>query len=171
MFIVPVKNPQTKKEILRQLINFFVYETKGQITKTQLVKFIYLADLYAVKWTNQQLTDLDWRYYYYGPWEGKIDKMLDEMMNGGEICLKWVEGAILIKRGPTLSYPSELPLSLRLILENIRRDWAGAERFQPMLDYVYQTAPMVEASQNHCPEERARLNLVREREKLLAELY
>lgn len=165
-----VTNKPTKKEILRQLINFFVYETRGQITKTQLVKFLYLADLYAVKWTNQQLTDLDWRYYYYGPWEGKIDKMLDEM-NGRDICLEGGERSIFIKKGPTLSYPSELPLSLRLILENIRRDWAGAERFQQMLDYVYQTAPMVEASQNHRPEERARLNLVREREKLLAELY
>ena len=165
-----VTNKPTKKEILRQLINFFVYETRGQITKTQLVKFIYLADLYAVKWTNQQLTDLDWRYYYYGPWEGKIDKMLDEM-NGRDIYLERGERSIFIKTGPTLSYPSELPLSLRLILENIRRDWAGAERFQQMLDYVYKTAPMVEASQNHRPEERARLNLVREREKLLAELY
>lgn len=159
-----------KQEMLRKLINFFVGETRGQITKTQLVKFIYLADLYAVKWTEQQLTALDWRYYYYGPWEGKIDKTLSEM-NGGDICIEGVRQSIFIRRGPTFSGFSELPLSLRLILENIRRDWAGAERFEQMLDYVYSTAPMVEARQNHLPEEKAPLNLVREREKLLAELY
>jgi len=48
--------------MLEQLIKYFVYKTKGYITKTQLVKFIYLADLYAVKWTGKQLTDLNRRY-------------------------------------------------------------------------------------------------------------
>ncbi len=53
-------------DMLRKLINFFVNETKGQITKIQLVKFIYLMDLYMVKWTGKQLTNLDWRYYLHG---------------------------------------------------------------------------------------------------------
>lgn len=43
--------------MLEQLILYFVCKTKGHITKTQLVKFLYLADLYSVKWTGQQLTD------------------------------------------------------------------------------------------------------------------
>jgi hypothetical protein len=65
--------------LVDQLIKYFVYETKGFITKTQLVKFIYLADLYAVKWTGKQLTDLDWCYYHYGPWNEEIDTALARM--------------------------------------------------------------------------------------------
>lgn len=34
--------------MLDLLIKYFVYQTKGHITKTQLVKFLYLADLYSV---------------------------------------------------------------------------------------------------------------------------
>lgn len=55
--------------MLEQLILYFVCKTKGRITKTQLVKFLYLADLYSVKWTEHQLTELDWYYYNHGPWD------------------------------------------------------------------------------------------------------
>jgi hypothetical protein len=46
--------------MLETLILYFVYQTNGFLTKIQLVKFLYLADLYSVKWTGKQLTDLDW---------------------------------------------------------------------------------------------------------------
>ena len=52
-----------KLSMLEKLIIYFVYKTKGHIIKTQLVKFLYLADLGAVKWQDKQLTDIDWRYY------------------------------------------------------------------------------------------------------------
>ncbi|WP_197671685.1 hypothetical protein [Geminocystis sp. NIES-3708] len=53
--------------MLEKLIVFFVCKIKGNITKTQLLKFLYLADLGAVKWQDKQLTDVDWRYYLNGP--------------------------------------------------------------------------------------------------------
>ena len=34
--------------MLETLILYFVYQTKGNITKIQLVKFLYLADLYVL---------------------------------------------------------------------------------------------------------------------------
>lgn len=73
--------------MLEDLIKYFVYETKRHITKTKLVKFLflYLADLYSVKWTGKQLTKLDWYYYKHSPWDEDIDMAL-ERMNGKEIC-------------------------------------------------------------------------------------
>ncbi len=65
--------------MLEQLILYFVCKTKGYITKTQLVKFLYLADLYSVKWTKKQLTDLDWCYYLRGPWNQEIDTTLEKL--------------------------------------------------------------------------------------------
>ena len=124
--------------MLDKLIKYFVYATKGYITKTQLIKFLYLADLYSVKWTGQQLTELDWCYYNFGPWNQDIDT----------------------------------PLSLRLVLDNIRREWAGAgqEKLKALLEYVYSTAPMLAVKDTHKPEEKIKLNLLVEREKLISEL-
>lgn len=158
--------------LVDQLIKYFVYETKGYITKTQLVKFIYLADLYAVKWTGKQLTDLDWCYYHYGLWNEEIDTALSRM-EGVDIFQEQINEATLIrplsleKIGKDLDFP----MGLRLILNNIKREWAGSKTIQPLLDYVYSTAPMTEVKKdNPDPEAKVRLDLKKEREKLLCEL-
>ncbi|MFM5982076.1 MAG: type II toxin-antitoxin system antitoxin SocA domain-containing protein [Sphaerospermopsis kisseleviana] len=159
--------------MLDKLIKYFVYATKGHITKTQLIKFLYLADLYAVKWTGNQLTDLDWCYYRHGPWNEEIDNVL-RTMNGKEIIQESQGNTILIKLGTESGNVDDLdlPLSLKLILDNIRREWAGAgqDKINQLLEYVYSTAPMVEAQKNHQPEEKVKLNLQAERAKLISEL-
>ncbi|MFN6519164.1 MAG: type II toxin-antitoxin system antitoxin SocA domain-containing protein [Nostoc sp. CreGUA01] len=159
--------------MLEQLIKYFVYETKGYITKTQLIKFLYLADIYSVKWTQKQLTDLDWCYYYYGPWNENIDAALNQM-NGKEIIQESQGDTILLKLGPKAGNVDdlELPLSLKLVLDNIRREWAGAgqDKLSQLLEHVYNTAPMLEVKDTHKPEEKVKLNLQAERDRLIKEL-
>ena len=159
--------------MLENLIKYFVYATKGYITKTQLIKFLYLADLYAVKWTDKQLTDLDWRFYYFGPWNEGIDAVLNQM-NGKEIVQESQGESIFIRLGDGAGNVDDLklPLGLKLMLDNIRREWAGAgkDKLDQLLDYVYSTAPMLEVKDNHKPEEKVRLNLHTERQKLISEL-
>ncbi|OAB55007.1 hypothetical protein AY599_20405 [Leptolyngbya valderiana BDU 20041] len=157
--------------MLKKLILYFVCKTKGRITKTQLVKFLYLADLYAVKWTGKQLTELDWCYYHHGPWNEGIDRALDEMET---ISLKQDGNTLLVSVNDESLFSMDFDLSegLKLMLDNIRKEWAGAgsEKFQELMDYVYSTAPMVEVKTKHQPEERTLLNLQLEREKMLKEL-
>ena len=168
-------NEENKSAMLKKLIQYFVYNTKGQITKTQLFKFIYLADLYSVKWTGKQFTELEWCLYLHGPWTKEIENALAQM-DGKEIIQEKSESASLIRIGPQSTKEMvnglDLPDGVELLLENIRREWAGTtkENIQNLLEYVYETAPMVEARNNHLPEEKATLNLKKEREKLLAEL-
>ncbi len=155
------------------LIKYFVYATKGYITKIQLIKFLYLADLYAVKWTGKQLTELNWYYYYFGPWHDDIDAALDKM-NGKEISIETEGSTTLIKLGTEAKNIDDLqlPVSLKLMLDNIRREWAGSgqDKMKQLLDYVYTTAPMLAVKKKHKPEEKVRLNLQAEREKLISEL-
>lgn len=158
--------------MLEDLILYFVYKTKGFITKTQLVKFLYLADLYSVKWTGKQLTDLDWYYYNYGPWNDGIDSALIRLK--GKIVQMQDRDTILIQMGADFPNVDSLKFSesLQLMLENIRREWAGggSEKIKELLNYVYSTAPMVEAQSKYNREDKARLNLQLEREKLIEEL-
>jgi uncharacterized phage-associated protein len=159
--------------MLDKLIKYFVYATKGHITKTQLIKFLYLADLYSVKWTGKQLTELDWCYYQFGPWNEDIETALKQM-NGKEIIQESQGHTVFIKLGAdaTKVEDLQLPLSLRLILDNIRREWAGAgqDKFKELLEYVYSTAPMLEVKDTHEREAKVKLNLLAEREKLISEL-
>ncbi len=157
--------------MLDKLIKYFVYATKGYITKTQLIKFLYLADLYSVKWTGKQLTDLDWRYYQFGPWNESIDAALNQM-NGKEIIQESQYNATYIKPVNQAAQADDLdiPLSIKFVLDNIRREWAGSDKLNQLLEYVYNTAPMLEAKNNHRPEEKVKLNLQAEREKLVSEL-
>ncbi|MEL7142944.1 MAG: type II toxin-antitoxin system antitoxin SocA domain-containing protein [Cyanobacteria bacterium J06643_4] len=156
--------------MLEKLILYFVCKTKGHITKTQLVKFLYLADLYAVKWTARQLTELDWCYYSHGPWEQGIDEALIAMSK--DICCHKEGDAIMIGVQDTSLFDAGFDFSpgLELILENIRKEWAGSGKLSELLDYVYATAPMIEAKKKFKPEHKAPLNLFLEREKVLKEI-
>jgi hypothetical protein len=156
--------------MLEQLILYFVCKTKGHITKTQLVKFLYLSDLYSVKWTEKQLTELDWCYYTHGPWEKGIDAALDSMRE--IICSTQKGDATMIGLKDESLFKANFgfSLGLELMLENIRKEWAGSGKLPELLEYVYSTAPMIEAKSKFSPEAQAPLNLHLERESMLAEL-
>ncbi|MEA5479085.1 type II toxin-antitoxin system antitoxin SocA domain-containing protein [Pseudanabaena galeata UHCC 0370] len=157
--------------MLEKLILFFVCKSKGYITKTQLVKFLYLADLYSVKWTKKQLTNLDWRYYRFGPWSEDIDSCLKDLYTQGVLGEVQNNQAVLIEPRENCPDVDGLRFSkgLELMLRNIRKEWIGA-KLDDLLAYVYQTEPMLEAKEHHQPEDMAHLNLFLEHEKIVAEL-
>ena len=160
------------RSMLEKLILYFVYQTKGHITKTQLVKFLYLADLYSVKWTGKKLTDLDWYFYHHGPWHDDIDAALVHL--NGQVIQKEEGKSILIQMGtaPLDLHSLGISQGLYLMLDNIRREWAGSstEKIEELLKYVYATAPILAVKDKHERSERVPLNLALERELLLEEL-
>jgi len=159
--------------MLDKLIKYFAYATKGHISKIQLVRFLYLAELYAVKWTGKQLTQLNWYYYHNGPWQDEINTALDKM-NGQEISLETEYNTTFIKLGIKAGNINDLqlPVSLKLILDNIRREWSGSgqDKIKELSDYIYSSTPMAEVKEKHKPEEKVKLNLQLEREKLVSDL-
>lgn len=160
------------RSMLETLILYFVYQTNGFLTKIQLVKFLYLADLYSVKWTGKQLTDLNWYYYTFGPWHEDIDAALVHL--NGQVIQREEGKSILIQMGTEPLDPHSLGISqgLYLMLDNIRREWAGSstEKIDELLKYVYATAPMLAVKDKHERSEKVPLNLALERELLLEEL-
>jgi hypothetical protein len=159
--------------MLEKLIKYFAYATKGHITKIQLIRFLYLADLYSVKWTGKQLSELDWYYYHNHPWHEHINTPLDNM-NGKEISIEIEFNTTFIKLGVKAGNIDDLqlPISLKLILDNIRREWCGSgrDKIKELLDYIYSTTPIAEVKEKHKPEEKVKLNLQLEREQLVNEL-
>ena len=158
-----------KLSMLEKLIIYFVYKTKGHIIKTQLVKFLYLADLGAVKWQDKQLTDIDWRYYLKGPWSEEIDNALDKLYQVNFLKEASQDKATFIEPTEHCPNPKDFGFSkgLTLRLDNIRYEWAGANKLDELLAYVYQTEPMLDAQKYHQKEEKVSLNLSLESEKLI----
>lgn len=161
--------------MLEKLILYFVYQTKGHITRTQLVKFLYLADLYSVKWTGKQLTDLDWYYYNHGPWHEDIDAALVRLND--RVIQKQEGKATLLQMGlePFDVRTLEISQGLHFVLDNIRREWVGGSpepqgKIDKLLEYVYSTAPMLAVKGKYQSSDKVRLNLALERELLIEEL-
>jgi len=165
--------------MLEKLVLYFIFKTKGYITKTQLVKFIYLTDLYSHKWDCIQLTDVNWQFYKYGPWTEEIDNALKKLSKekyfllSGSL-LETEEDIHFVKLSKQDFNFGDLnfPIKLRLNLENIHREWAGLkkEKIKELLNYVYVTAPMIEIKTKHTWEDKASLDLSLERSQLLQEL-
>lgn len=163
------------RSMLEKLILYFVYQTKGHITRIQLVKFLYLADLYSVKWTDKQLTDLDWYFYTHGLWHEDIDAALVHLNN--RVIQKQEGQATLLQMGaePFDIRTLEISKGLHFMLDNIRREWVGSSpepqgKIDKLLEYVYSTAPMLAVKSKYQPSDKVRLNLALERELLIEEL-
>jgi hypothetical protein len=158
-----------ENNIFYKLVTFFIGDTFHSIKKDQLTQFLYLADLYSVKWTGESLTDSDWFLY-----EGRVssDELVDtltELENKQLITIK----EELIVALPKLRKPkyTEFPLGLELMLQNILAEWLYSNRLEHMTSYVNQTAPIKEilsSSLNSTSKIKLDLNL--ERIKLLEDL-
>ncbi len=158
-----------------KLMLFFVIRSKGHITKMQLVKFLYLADLYSVKWHGTPITELKWYYYLRGPWEKEFDVELDQLLSLELINISPAGKAQLMQPGRLICKEAELvlPMSMKLMLDGIRIEWTGGgtARIKEMLDYVYKTAPMRQVlEQGFKAEDCQALDLNEERKELLRAL-
>ncbi|WP_373543664.1 hypothetical protein [Chamaesiphon sp.] len=158
--------------MLETLILYFVCQTNGFLTKIQLVNFLYLADLYAVKWTGKQLTNLDWYYYNYSPWHEDIDVALVKL-NGQVVQTQEGENT-LIKMGakPFALQTLGISHSLCFVLDNICIEWAGSstDKNKDLLEYISTTAPILAVKGKHHSLDKVSLNLALERELLFEAL-
>ncbi|WP_072621519.1 hypothetical protein [Spirulina major] len=77
------------------------------------------------------------------------------------------EASLIKVRDESFSPDFDFPIGLQLMLDNIRREWAGSgpEKFRELMKFVYATAPMIEAQKKHKPEDKASLDLQLEHKK------
>lgn len=57
----------------------------GPILKTKLLKLLFLVDYYAIKKIGKQITDLDYKKYFYGPYDKNFELVLNKMYVEGLI--------------------------------------------------------------------------------------
>ncbi len=131
------------KDILIQLLSEASEKGKN-LGKTQLVKFLYLTEVESFRETSERLTDLQWLFYYYGPYAVELDSILSgrefektqfkTQQERDFTRIRVAEGMI--------PYNRKVDVKLTLLIKKIVRQWID-KPLEELLDYVYfETEPM-----------------------------
>jgi len=114
------------------------------VGKTQLVKYLYLVELEYFRQTKSRLTDLQWKFYHYGPYAVELESVLESQ----EFAKQHVplENGKTYKRftvaEPLPTYKDVVDTKVSIIIKRVVGQW-GNKSLQELLDYVYfETEPM-----------------------------
>jgi hypothetical protein len=133
-------------ELIPALV-FYVTEHGGFVTKTKLLKLLYLFDVEFYRSHGTTFTGLEWKFFHLGPWTNEFDPLLRELVEGDAI----VETKSLKPDYETKFYRASEPSDLgqifqkysdQAILITLLDRWAESSTGE-ILDYVYfRTEPM-----------------------------
>lgn len=129
------------------LLKDILYEIEKdglQTGKTKLIKLLYLLEVEYYRLNQNRLTDLIWRFHFYGPYPDKIDEILGAPdLEEIPITLKGdrdYKRYIVVSEQPTNHYNKT---DIQRLISHIVKDWGGLDLYN-LLDYVYfETEPMV----------------------------
>jgi hypothetical protein len=71
----------TLVELIPAIVSY-VTSRGGYVTKTKLLKLLYLIDVDFYRVHRRTLTSFQWKYFHLGPWTNEFDPILDELIAG-----------------------------------------------------------------------------------------
>jgi hypothetical protein len=125
----------------------------GSVSKTKLLKLLYLFDIEYYRHHRKLFTGFDWKFFHLGPWTRELDTELNDLLQHGILIERPYETAefeamLLRTEEPieirdALSDPSDASL-----LQRVLNDW-GQKSTGEILDHVYfRTEPMEHGVRN-----------------------
>ncbi len=133
-------------ELLVAIVSY-VTEHDGYVTKTKLLKLVYLFDVEFYRAHGKTFSGFQWKYYHLGPWTGEFDPLLDQLVSRGELTenilqrtdydAKFLHSTRHAElKSPFNNYKDEA------ILKTVLDTW-GPRTTGEILDFVYfRTEPM-----------------------------
>ncbi len=131
----------------------YVTTHDGYVTKTKLLKLLYLLDVEFYRAHGQTFTGFKWKYFHLGPWTGEFDPLFKDLISQGalvedvrerpEYDTRFLRASNAVDlRKPFDSYKDEALLKILL-------DTWGPSTTGEILDYVYfRTEPMEHGIRN-----------------------
>src|SRR5690242_15358350 len=119
----------------------YVTEHGGYVTKTKLLKLLYLLDVEFYRAHGRTFTELQWKYFHLGPWTREFDPLLENLLSKrclsenvsdrAEFDTRFLRATERVDlRRPFESYKDEA------ILKTLLDIW-GPSTTAEILDYVY----------------------------------
>lgn len=143
-------NPLT--ELVIAVVSY-VTERGGYITKTKLLKLLYLFDVEFYRVHGRTFTGFQWKYFHLGPWTREFDPLLEVLVATGSLTEQSVERADFDAKFLVSSEPGNLRKPFdnykdEAILKSVLDIW-GPSPTSEILDYVYfRTEPMEHGIRN-----------------------
>lgn len=128
------------KDLLRGLIERIVSKLDNKITRTELVKYLYLYDLEASR-EGLETTGVTYKSYYFGPYSDEIIEELERLVKKDKIKERYYvkpDKQYYIYSMDSKSLPQELPREEKEVIDMII-DEHNAEDLEVLLDEVYST--------------------------------
>jgi hypothetical protein len=147
-----------------QLIAFFINACDGKIGRTQLMKFLYLTDYEARRYLGRPLSNLDYIWHHYGPYDaavGEVVKGLTDQAIIQEHTVVYPTGQVGYRYywgGKPITYDF-LPIELQ-ILGYIYRTYSKMNLRALLDDVVYETEPMQQARELGAKQEGLNMSMV-----------
>ncbi|MBZ5501272.1 MAG: hypothetical protein LAN59_03390 [Acidobacteriia bacterium] len=133
-------------ELLVAIVSY-VTERDGYVTKTKLLKLVYLFDVEFYRSHGRIFSGFQWKYFHLGPWTREFDPILDQLVARGELTEDRVERPEFDAKFLRSTGPADLRRPFdnyrdEAILKELLDTW-GPSPTGEILDYVYfRTEPM-----------------------------
>jgi hypothetical protein len=112
---------------------------------TRLVKLLYLAEVEFYRRTQKRLTDLDWKFYHFGPYPPSLRTSLGDpnieavALTGGRVAKHFIRELAGEQR-------KKVDSVVAAVVSDVVHQWGDAD-LNRVLDYVYfETEPMQAAN-------------------------
>jgi hypothetical protein len=125
----------------------YVTEHGGYITKTKLLKLLYLFDVEFYRAHGQTFTGFQWKYFHLAPWTKEFDPVLERLLSKDQLTEHVSERSEFdtrfLRSSETLDVRTAVANSKdEAILRPVLDTW-GPTTTGEILDYVYfRTEPM-----------------------------
>ena len=139
----------------KQIIQYLLKQMPSGLTKTELLKAIYLADYESRRYRGNPVSSFEYVYYHYGPYDQKYSNIIDELVNN-EILLEKKFFSASKRHGSAFYLNAQkiqkelLTLEDLYILKYIIREikLLGNAPLEVLLEQVYETEPMQNVERN-----------------------
>lgn len=144
-------NPLTKKLI--HAVVSQVVEKGGYVTKTKLLKLLYLFDVEYYRVHRQTFTGFNWKFFHLGPWAREFDPLIEELVRSETLVESTSAKQDYDTKFFRAAEPSEAnglfpTFSDESLLRSLLNTWAEASTGE-ILDHVYfHTEPMERGVRN-----------------------
>lgn len=153
---------QLSKE--EQLIAFFVNTCSDPVGRTRLMKLLYLADYQARRYLGRPISDIQYRWHDFGPFDDNLYTWLDALTTADFVRheeVRYDDGKVAHIYAPTETPPNfDLSPDELDILSFVCREYSQVNLRQLLDEIVYQTEPMLDAKERDARGQALRMDIV-----------
>ena len=136
---------------LKPLIAYLIDQVRdqeGTLSKTALVKLVYLVEVEYWRRYGKPVTGLEWRFHHYGPYSAELDREINDnplFQVFGDRNSGYGFSPSPAWKEIQAAFNTHYDQAVRRIADNVAKQW-GMENLDTILEYVYfETEPMLDA--------------------------